>query len=210
MRLAEGRDSNPCVGFETGCASRAVLRLREQCCNSGDLRQKIALDPLDFSCGKSVHAVHVMRLSSLTMAILPAPGPATWATGALGGDSAMLLQPEEIDMRKNASSSKKSNKPETAKPTPTKTTRVETARTRAGQVRTNVPAPTARDGSKMSKLIALLRAPSGATIETMMKATGWQAHSVRGALSGAIGKKLGLKVVSEKVGDVRVYRIAGN
>jgi hypothetical protein len=42
----------------------------------------------------------------------------------------------------------------------------------------------------------------------MMGATGWQAHSVRGAISGAIKKKLGLAVVSERVGETRTYRIA--
>lgn len=40
-----------------------------------------------------------------------------------------------------------------------------------------------------------------------MQATGWQAHSVRGAMSGSIGKKLGLNVISEKSGTVRLYRI---
>ena len=43
-----------------------------------------------------------------------------------------------------------------------------------------------------------------------MEATGWQAHSVRGAISGAIKKKLGLNVMSEKTGTVRLYRIANN
>lgn len=69
---------------------------------------------------------------------------------------------------------------------------------------------TVRETSKLGTLIALLRRKEGATIEHMMKATGWQAHSVRGALSGALKKKRGLAVASAVNRDgVRVYRVAG-
>jgi hypothetical protein len=69
------------------------------------------------------------------------------------------------------------------------------------------PAPIART-SRQDTFLCLLRRPDGATIADMTDATGWQAHSVRGALSGVIGKKLGLKVVSEKEADRgRVYRL---
>jgi hypothetical protein len=62
--------------------------------------------------------------------------------------------------------------------------------------------------SRQNTLLALLRRHEGATIADMTKATGWQAHSIRGALSGIIGKKLGLKVLSEKLPERgRVYRI---
>jgi hypothetical protein len=60
---------------------------------------------------------------------------------------------------------------------------------------------------KIGALVGLLRRPSGATVETMMQATGWQAHSVRGAMSGAIKKNLGLAIASDKTEDGRVYRI---
>ena len=69
-------------------------------------------------------------------------------------------------------------------------------------------APTPRAGTKQAALIAMLRAPEGATIEEIMAGTGWQAHTVRGAIAGALKKKLGLDVSSEKVeGRGRVYRI---
>lgn len=70
----------------------------------------------------------------------------------------------------------------------------------------NTRAP--RAGTKQAQLIAMLRAPEGATIAEIVAATGWQPHTVRGAMSGALKKKLGLEVASEKVeGRGRVYRL---
>jgi hypothetical protein len=57
-------------------------------------------------------------------------------------------------------------------------------------------------------LLAPLRRVEGARIDEMMTATGWQSHSARGALTGAIKKKLGLTIVSQKTEVGRVYRIA--
>ncbi len=63
--------------------------------------------------------------------------------------------------------------------------------------------------TKSEKVIQLLLRPSGATIAEFQKVTGWQAHSVRGFLSGTVKKKLGLNVVSEKdEASERCYRIA--
>jgi Protein of unknown function (DUF3489) len=62
--------------------------------------------------------------------------------------------------------------------------------------------------SKQARAIAMLRAPGGATIEALMRVTGWQPHSVRGFLAGVIRKKLGLNLVSTAADGGRVYRIA--
>ncbi len=68
----------------------------------------------------------------------------------------------------------------------------------------------ARHGTKQAILIEMLKRSKGATIAEMATKTGWQPHSVRGAISGTLKKKLGLPVTSERVGDrSRVYRIAG-
>lgn len=71
------------------------------------------------------------------------------------------------------------------------------------------PAPIAsRAGTKQVQVIAMLQRPEGATIAEIVAATGWQAHTARGAISGALKKKLGLPVTSEKVeGRGSVYRI---
>lgn len=72
------------------------------------------------------------------------------------------------------------------------------------------PKPAARAGTKGGQVMDLLKRPKGATIEELAKATGWQAHSVRGFLSGNVKKKQGLTVTSEKVeGKGRVYRLDG-
>jgi hypothetical protein len=65
-----------------------------------------------------------------------------------------------------------------------------------------------REGSKTEKILALLKRPDGVTAKELMKATGWQPHSVRGFLSGTIGKKMGLTVTSTKGEDgERTYSV---
>jgi len=65
-----------------------------------------------------------------------------------------------------------------------------------------------RDGSKQAQLIAMLRRAKGATIDEIAEALSWQGHTVRGAIAGALKKKLGLDVTSEKDEKRgRVYRV---
>jgi Protein of unknown function (DUF3489) len=67
-----------------------------------------------------------------------------------------------------------------------------------------------RAGLEESRVIAMLQSPAGATIAAMMKATGWQQHSVRGFLAGVVRKRLKLKLGSKKVDGIRGYQIAGD
>jgi hypothetical protein len=94
---------------------------------------------------------------------------------------------------------------DSAQPAPTR------RRTKAKAGKKASPKPkvaTARDGSKKATVIAMLNRKDGATLEAIMKATDWQAHSVRGFISGALIKKAGLKVESFKRQDgERAYAI---
>jgi Protein of unknown function (DUF3489) len=80
--------------------------------------------------------------------------------------------------------------------------------------------PTPRAGTKQAQMIELLQRPEGATVEQIAKVTGWQKHTIRGAISGALKKKLGLKVEATRAREVgpnkagakgssTVYRIVG-
>jgi hypothetical protein len=110
-----------------------------------------------------------------------------------------------------------------AKPKPTKKPRVapqgaHVASKKVKSVKKATPAKKApkggkkadsvRDGSKTSKVLELLKRPEGVTAKELMKATGWQPHSVRGFLSGTVGKKMGLTVTSTKsVEGERTYSV---
>jgi hypothetical protein len=100
----------------------------------------------------------------------------------------------------SASASKK-----LALPSATPDPAVKVAQKPATRGKTNSAGP----NSKQSRVVAMLRTTAGATIAGMMKATGWQKHSVRGFLAGMGRKRLKLRLTSEKVDDNRIYRIAG-
>ena len=69
--------------------------------------------------------------------------------------------------------------------------------------------PNRKPKTKLAQLEAMLRRPNGATIEQISKSLAWQAHSVRGAMSGALKKKQGLTITNETTDDGRrLYRIA--
>jgi hypothetical protein len=67
--------------------------------------------------------------------------------------------------------------------------------------------PATGPNTKHARIIAMLRTSAGATIASLVTATDWQQHSVRGFLAGVVRKKLGLNLVSEQTDKGRVYRI---
>ena len=70
-----------------------------------------------------------------------------------------------------------------------------------GRTKAKAAEPEARDGSKTAKILDLLKRPGGVTSKELMKVTGWLPHSVRGFLSGTVGKKMRLTVTSTKGED---------
>src|ERR1700716_214497 len=69
------------------------------------------------------------------------------------------------------------------------------------------PKTSTRPDTQHARILAMLRAPTGATLAAIMTATEWQQHSVRGFLAGVVRKKLGLNLISEVTDKDRVYRI---
>ena len=95
-----------------------------------------------------------------------------------------------------------------AAPVKAKSAKKTTPKKRLRKAKPVRPTAGSRKGSKTSKVLELLKRSQGATLPELMKATGWQPHSVRGFLSGTVGKKMGLSVASVKdEGGQRRYSV---
>ena len=129
------------------------------------------------------------------------------------GAEAIGVEPEAVPYAFNEGTNS-AGEPAAGAPEGADTAPAEAPRKRRGRPRkaapTDVaPAPKTRVGTKQAQVVAMLRRPKGATIAQIVAATEWQAHTVRGFFAGALKKKLGLTVTSEKVGSERIYRITG-
>ncbi len=136
---------------------------------------------------------------------------AHWRVSKDGGRRALVITDTGLQAIGVDAEEKTSKESPSTKPTPRQRSR-RAERKPSGSKSNGWTSPAAvRPGTKQALMIDLLKRKKGATIEEIVEATGWQPHSVRGAISGALKKKLGLAVTSERVGDgSRVYRIAGN
>jgi hypothetical protein len=130
------------------------------------------------------------------------------------GTEAIGIEPASVPYAFNEGTNS-AGEPAAGAPTRANETPVEDTWKRRGRPRKVAPtgadvasAPKTRGGTKQAQLIAMLRRSEGATIAQIVAATGWQPHTVRGAFAGALKKKLGLTVTSEKIeGGERVYRL---
>ena len=149
----------------------------------------------------------------------PATGPATvWRDSKAGGPVTLAITPAGLRaIAAEATAPRPGDHPKakaaarTAKRTAPKPGRSPSRNSDGRKARPNSAALAGlRPGSKQAKLLALLQDPTGASVAEMIKATDWQAHSVRGVISGVFKKKLGLRIVSAKEARGRVYRMAAS
>jgi len=116
---------------------------------------------------------------------------------------------QSLDGGTNEAASSASNSPKKAKAVAKKAAPAAKRPAKANKGKRIVAQPAARECSKKAEVLGLIQRKGGATLAQIMKATGWQAHSVRGFISGALGTKMGLTVASERRNDgERVYSIA--
>lgn len=135
-------------------------------------------------------------------------GSATMAKGKGAKASGRSEQSRTAPRKPKSVASSTSRQAERRQPNRSQAKREPTATGPTARQQTNGAAVTFRNGTKGSTIVGLLKLKGGATIAELIKATGWQAHSVRGFLSGALKKKARMTIASEKGDDgERRYRV---
>jgi hypothetical protein len=119
-------------------------------------------------------------------------------------DDKATIGPNEVAATKTNAGTKSTKRPGGAK-------RSSAKRAAAPSPKPTKASPSRRKpDSKQDQIVAMLRQPGGATLDSLVKATGWQKHSVRGFLAGTVRKKLKLPLLSLKVEGIRTYRIGAS
>jgi hypothetical protein len=132
-----------------------------------------------------------------------------WRKSKDGGGRALAITEDGLQAIGAEVNLKTSTQSPSTKPPPKQRSRRAARKPSGSSPKGRISPPAVRPGTKQALLIDLLKRKKGATIEKIVAATGWQPHSVRGAISGTLKKKLGLAVTSEKPSDgPRRYRIA--
>ncbi len=135
---------------------------------------------------------------------------AHWRETRDGGRMALVIADTGLQVIGVDVDRKTSKQSSSTKPQPKQRSRRAVRKPSGSKTKGKTLPPAVRPGTKQALLIDLLKRKKGATIEEIVEATGWQPHSVRGAISGTLKKKLGLTVTSEPVEKRgRVYRIVG-
>jgi hypothetical protein len=157
------------------------------------------------------------------------PGSPPWKTDARGRPLALritkagrrvvakrLAEPERSDLpmvrvgavaTRATPPARKQKKQATTRPTDRGSNKGETTRRKAKPKPEPAPVRSPRPGSKLARVIDLLRRSGGASVADIAAATGWQPHTVRGVISGAVRTKLHLPVTTEAMDGRRTYRI---
>ena len=175
-------------------------------------RQDGAVLPLPRSL--KVNKAATTMLESLLKKGLTAERPAAadeahWRETRDGGRTALVIADSGLQALGVEVDRKTSKQSPSTKPRPKQRRRRAEPKPSGPKPKGGTPPPAVRPGTKQALMIDLPKRRKGVTIEEIVEATGWQPHSVRGAISGTLKKKLGLKVNSEKPSDgPRRYRIA--
>jgi hypothetical protein len=193
----------------------------------GSLKTKGLIDHLGVPRGDDPPPLRITRAGLEAIGVAEdesdsAPAPITDAPqGAPDAQEAVTAGQDPQAPVERAQAAKAPTAANTARPAAKRKTETTKARSSAKQAKDASEKPTPRAGTKQARMIELLKRPEGATVEQIAAATGWQNHTIRGAISGALKKKLGFKVEATRTREVgpnktgakgssTVYRIVGS